>query len=250
MIGGKKLELTPLKVKKRELIGKSAARKIRREQQIPGILYGDGFDPTPLTVELDDFKSVIHTEAGLNVILNLKVEGEKKEQTAIIKELQKDPIKDNFLHVDFMKISMDKEIEATVPLVLSGESVGVNEGGVLQQILWEIEVIALPLNIPDHIEVDVSDLDIGDALRVEDLILPEELEIRSREDEIIVSIVPPTELKEEELVVEEEEELEPELVGEEVAEGEVAAEKPEEEVKEEKAEQETVQEELKPREKK
>ncbi len=228
------MELTPLTVKVREAIGKSEARKIRREKKIPAILYGNAFSTTPLVVELEDFKQAIHTDAGLNVILDLKIEGQKKEHTAIIKEVQRDPIRDNFIHIDFMKISMDKEIDATVPIVLTGESQGVEEGGVLQHNLWEMDVYALPLNIPDHIEVDVSELVIGDSLKVEDLILPEELQIKNRMEEVVVSIVPPTELKEEELVVEEEE-LEPELVGEEAegveAEAEAAEEKPAEEAK-------------------
>lgn len=238
------MELADLKVKIREEKGKSAVKKLRTAGQIPAVLYGEKIETVPLTVEAKDFKAVIHTEAGSNVLLNLKIKDAGKNETAIIKEIQRDPLKDTFLHVDFMKIALDEKITTTVPVVVVGESPGVKEGGVLQHSLWEIEVEALPTDLPDNFEIDVSELSIGDSLRVADLPKPPGVEILSGEDEIVVSVVPPTVVKEEELV--EEEVAEPELVGaeeeeeeKEVAEKEVAEKK--EEVKEEKGKEEKAE---------
>lgn len=205
------MEILDLKVKKRDKFGKKGARIVRTRGEIPAIFYGHGFNPQPLSASAKDFKGIISTPAGTNVIVNLGIEGEKPE-TAMIKEIQKDPTKDSYLHVDFLKIAMSEEIETSIPLVVGGDSPGVKEGGVLQHSLWEILVKALPKSLPDRIEVDIGSLGIGDALRVSDIPAPEDVTILTSGDEMVVSIVPPTELKEEELVPEEE--VEPEVIGE------------------------------------
>lgn len=231
------MELVDLKVKLREEKGKSVSRKLRATGQIPAIFYGEKIKTVPLVVETKDFTAVVHTEAGANVLLNLKIEGLGKNETAIIKDIQRDPLKDSFLHVDFMKIALDEKITTTVPVTVVGESPGVKEGGVLQHGLWEIEVEALPADLPEKFEVDVSGLDIGDSLRVSDLLQPKGVEILSGVEETVVSVVPPTVVKEEEVV--EEELVEPELVGAEAAEEEKeVAEKEEVEKKEEEKEKE------------
>lgn len=230
------MKLTDLKARIREDKGKSAAKRLRAAGQIPAVLYGEKIKTVPLVVEAKDFTAVVRTEAGANVLLNLKIEGGKNE-TAIIKEMQRNPLKDSFLHVDFMKIALDEKITTTVPVTVVGESPGVKEGGVLQHGLWEIEVEALPTDLPENFEVDVSELGIGDSLRVSNLPRPKEVEVLSGAEETVVSVVPPTVVKEEEVV--EEEIAEPELVGAEAEEEEkkvAEKEEVEEKEKEEKKE--------------
>lgn len=206
------MEIAELKVKSREKKGKSAARRLRQTGFIPAVLYGEKLKTVSLAINLKDFADLLKTEAGTNVIVKLEIEGQSKAQTAIIKEIQKHHTKDYYIHVDFLKIAMDEVIEAEVPVTVVGESPGVKEGGVLQHGLWEIQVKALPKDLPDHFEIDISSLAIGEAVRIADLPPLEGVEILISEEETVVSVVPPTELKEEELVVEE---AEPELVGEE-----------------------------------
>lgn len=219
------MDLVEMKVEKRDT-GKSNIKKMRNDGKIPAIFYGHGIDPIALAVDAQTFGTVIRGEAGTNVILQLNIEGSKKGQTAIVKEIQKHPVKDYFFHIDFLKITMDEKIQARVPVNVVGESAGVKEGGVLQHGLWEVEVQALPKDLPENLELDVSELQIGDTIRVGDLTVPEEVEVLTDVEETVASVVPPTELKEEELVVEEEE---PELVGAE--EGEEAATEEGEEVR-------------------
>ena len=222
------MEIAELKVKSREEKGKSASRRLRAAGFVPAVLYGEKLETASLAISLKDFANLLKTEAGTNIIVKLEIEGQSKSQTAIIKEIQKHSTKDYYLHVDFLKIAMDEAIEAQVPVTVVGDSPGVKEGGVLQHGLWEIQVKALPKDLPDHFEVDISKLAIGEAVRVADLPLLEGVEVLTGDEETVVSVVPPTELKEEELVTEE---AEPELVGEKREEEEKEAEK--EEVKEE-----------------
>ncbi|MEW6189234.1 MAG: 50S ribosomal protein L25/general stress protein Ctc [Actinomycetota bacterium] len=218
------MKIIGLKARHRDT-GKSAAKKLRAVGEIPAVLYGEGIESCPLAVDVRDFIHLIRSE-GLNVIVKLKVEGDRGDYTAIIKEIQRDALKDFYLHVDFQKIAMNEKISTIVPLTIVGEAPGVKEGGVLQHGLWEVEVEALPKDLPDCIEVDVSALGIGDSVRVSDLPKREGVEILTSLEEVLVSIVPPTAIVEE--VVEEEE------VAEEVpAEAEMVKEEEKEEGKKE-----------------
>lgn len=235
------MEITEFRVKPREERGTSAAKRLRANGKVPAVLYGEKIKTIPLMVDERKFAKLVSSEAGTNVVLQLKIEGESKSQTAIIKEIQRNPVKDTFLHIDFQKIAMHEAIEAQVPITVVGESPGVKEGGVLQHGLREIQIKALPKNLPDHFEVSVEGVSIGDSIKVADLPKMEGVEILSDEEETVLSVVPPTELKEEELIVEEEV-AEPELVGEEeeakLEEEEVAEEKEAKEEKKEAAEKE------------
>ncbi len=228
------MDLVDMKVAQRD-VGKSSTKKIRSDGKVPGIFYGRGIKPLPLSVDAKTLTTIIHGEAGTNVILKLDIEGKGEGETAIIKEIQKHPIKDFFFHIDFLKIAMDEKIQAKVPVNLVGESMGVKEGGVLQHGLWEIEVEAFPKDLPDSIEVDVSELEIGDSVRVTDLTVSADVAVLTEPEETVASVVPPTELKEEELV--EEEMLEPELIGAEGEEEGAGVEKEEKEVPKEETEE-------------
>jgi large subunit ribosomal protein L25 len=186
-----------LNVKPREGIGKSGARKTRNAGLVPAVLYGEGDKVRPLAVDAKAFGLVIHTAAGGNVILDLKVEGaDEGECKAIIKEIQYHPVRRDILHVDFQHISMTKEITVRVPIEVKGEAVGVKtSGGILEIISREVEVECLPANIPDRIAVDVTALDVGDSLQIKDLTV-ENARIVSDPDTTVVTIVAPTVIEE------------------------------------------------------
>lgn len=206
--------------------GKGAARTIRRDGLIPGVVYGRGNDPRSIKVDPLDIEKLLHS----NAIFDLTFVGEdggEDEATVIIKDYQKDVIKQNLLHVDFQFISMDEKITVSVPMRLEGDALGVRNGGVLQHLLREIEIDALPAEIPEEITIDISELEVGESLSVADLELSEGLDLVTESDEVIVTVVTPTELVEEEEETEAEDEfLEPEVIGEDDEEEEEVEEEP------------------------
>jgi large subunit ribosomal protein L25 len=185
------MKIVPLKVEKRESVGKGAARRIRRAGKIPAILYGDDGESMAISVDTKDFMALLHSEAGSHVILRLKIEGLKESPTVIIKDIQRHPIKDSFLHIDFRKIGLDEKITATVPVMTEGESPGVKQGGILQRHLWEVEIEALPKDIPDHITVDISSLEMGESIHVSDIPKPGGVEFVTNGEEVVLSILHP-----------------------------------------------------------
>jgi large subunit ribosomal protein L25 len=206
------MERHSIEVETRTETGKGAARKIRRNGQIPGVVYGRGNEPKSIKVNPQDIEKILFS----NAIIDLSfAEEDSGETTVIIKDFQRDVIKRNLLHVDFQFISMDEKITVSVPLNLEGTAAGVHEGGVLQQLIRNIEIDALPAEIPSEITLDISELEMGDSLAVSDLELPEGIDLVTDIDEVIVTVVTPTELIEEEEEEEEEEFLEPEVIGEE-----------------------------------
>ncbi len=215
----KKVELS---VKERQGFGSAEARRMRRTGVIPGVFYGGGRDSVPLEVESSLLKKAIGRERG-NVIINLSIEGRQETYPTILKDYQSDPLGRGLLHVDFMEIQMDKPIEASIRLELTGSAYGVREGGVMDQTLREVQVRCLPADMPESIEYDVSEMDIGDSIRVSDLVVAAEVEILDDEESAVASIIPPTILKEEPTEEELEEELEEGEEGEAV-EGEEAEE--------------------------
>lgn len=210
------MEILELKVEERQATGKENARKIRGQGLLPAVLYGQDSESIPLTVDARDFFNLTHSGAGAHVIIKLKMDGDKKAPTVIVKEIQRDPIRDKVLHIDFQKIALNEKIQASVPVNIIGDSVGIREGGILQHGTWELEVEALPTDIPGHIEVDITDIHVGESIRVRDLPAIEKVLIVAAEDDVIASIIPPPTLKEAAIAPEEEEvEPSPEVVGEE-----------------------------------
>ncbi|MFW6280328.1 MAG: 50S ribosomal protein L25/general stress protein Ctc [Halanaerobium sp.] len=219
------MERHSIEVETRTETGKGVARKIRRNGQIPGVVYGRGNEPKSIKVNPQDIEKILFS----NAIIDLSfAEEDGEEATVIIKDFQRDVIKKNLLHVDFQFISMDEKITVSVPLSLEGTAAGVHEGGVLQQLIRNIEIDALPAEIPSEITLDISELAMGDSLAVSDLELPEGIDLVTDIDEVIVTVVTPTELIEEEEEEEEEEFLEPEVIGEEEEEVEEGEEESEE----------------------
>jgi large subunit ribosomal protein L25 len=210
-----------LKAEKREESGKGPARRLRARGQVPGVLYGPELEPLELSVDAQDLWRVLHTDAGVNVLIDLKLDGD--EYLTMPREVQRDILRGTLLHVDFLRIRKDVAIQVRVPIHLTGESVGVKEGGVVEHHLWELQVECLPMEVPEAIEADITELAIGDSLQVEALPVPDGVTILTPMEETVVSVVPPPVIELPEPEVEEEELLEGEEAAE-AAEGEEAAE--------------------------
>jgi len=223
-----------IKAEKREIFGKNASRRMRREGMIPAILYGADALNVPLTLKKQDVFMILRSDTGENTVFQVSFDSESRD--VMIKELQRDPVTDEILHADFVHIAMDKAIRVSVPVVHVGEAVGVKtEGGFVDFITREVEIECLPKDIPEQIEVDISGLHLRQSLKAGEITLPEGVELITSLDTILVLIEIP--LKEEEIEVEEEEEEEvigeeeePEVIGKE----KVEKEKEEVEAKEEK----------------
>jgi large subunit ribosomal protein L25 len=210
-----------LEVKERDGRGSADARRLRRQGLIPGVLYGSGNKPHAICIAERDLRRVLTGSAGLHAILDVVLEGQKTTHASILKDYQQDPIRGHLEHVDLQEVRLDQPIQATVAVQLVGEPVGVKEGGVLSQVQREINVEALPMEIPEHLELDVSGMAIGDALRVADLAAREGVTFLDDPDEtVLAAVTMPTRVEEPEPEVEEGEELaEGELPEGEAAEG-------------------------------
>ena len=212
----------------REGKGKEKARKSRHQGLLPAVVYGHREETIPITLDPKELFKILRGGAGERTLINLTIEGLEGgpiTKTVILKEKQVDPVKRTMLHVDLYTVAMDEKIHVDIPVHLIGKAHGVELGGVLEQVLREIEVECLPGDIPSSIDIDVSSLDIGDAIHVGDITL-EKAEIQLEPDQTIVTVVPPT-VYEEPVVEEEvaeEEEVEGEEKKEEKAEKEEAAE--------------------------
>ncbi|HJR53654.1 MAG TPA: 50S ribosomal protein L25/general stress protein Ctc [Gemmatimonadota bacterium] len=194
----------------RESRGKGAARQTRREGRIPGVLYGHGEDSVPLSVDANELHRLVHTISIENTIVDLDL-GSGEPYKVLIRELQRHPFRDEFVHIDFFHVAMDEQIQVEVPIVLLGTPTGVkNKGGVLDHQLRELEVFCLPGNIPEKIELEVSHLDIGDSIHVSDIELPD-VEILTELDRSVVAVLAPTVIEVEEAA--EEAPAEPEVIG-------------------------------------
>jgi large subunit ribosomal protein L25 len=178
---------------KRNGVGKGAARKIRREGFIPAVLYGREMEPISLTVNPIDLKKALSTEAGENTLLELHVKGNGEEITkiALLRDVQYDNLTSQPIHFDFQEILMKELITVKVPVEIVGKAPGIQEGGILEEILREIEVECLPASIPNVIEIDVSQLGIGDSIHIGDLTLPEGVTVLHDPDETIITILSP-----------------------------------------------------------
>ena len=174
--------------------GKGAARKLRSAGKLPAILYGAKTDPVMLAMDYRELKKTLRGRAAENIIFDLTINGEKKTQSkkVMIKELQRDPVNKDYLHVDLYEISMAKELEVEIPIELINTPVGVEQGGVLQHVRREVKAACLPEDLVDRIELDVSGLDIGQTLHIRDISFPAGLKLLDEEDLAVVTVVAPT----------------------------------------------------------
>jgi large subunit ribosomal protein L25 len=207
-----------LVAKLRTQLGKEASRKLRQRGMIPAICYGPKTDPVPLSLDSKELMKTV--QMGDNVLIDLMIQDGKKaaQKVVVVRDLQIDPIKDQYIHADLFEVVMDEEISVEIPIVLVGKAEGVKMGGVLEQITREVTVECLPGEIPQGIEVDVSHMEIGDTIHIGEINL-EKGKIMADPTITLATVVPPTIEK---VVVEEE-------VAEEIAEAEEAEEEAEEE---------------------
>ena len=197
-----------IKADRRESRGKNEARRMRAAGNIPVIIYGGGGESVSATTALAELAAVLRSDSGVNSVFSLDLAGEMTD--VIFQDRQIDPIRGRLMHADLRRLVKGEKIEMTVPIHLDGDAVGVRDGGVLEQPMREIKVLCEPANTPDAIHVDVSELNVGDALHVSDLKVGEGIEIHGDPDAVVAHVVV---VKEPELEPQVAEGAEPEVEG-------------------------------------
>jgi large subunit ribosomal protein L25 len=195
-----------LEVQERERRGTRESRRLRRDGMIPGVLYGRGHKPHPICVQERELRRVLTGSAGLHAILDVVLAGQKSTHASILKDYQVDPLRGKIEHFDLQEVRLDQPIQTSVVVELVGESAGAKAGGVLSQVSREIRIEALPLEIPERLELDVSGMEIGDTLRLSDLTTREGVTYLDDPETVLATATMPTKVEEPE--VEEAEELE------------------------------------------
>ena len=185
-------ERMKLEVRAREASGSRASRRLRREGFVPGVLYGSGKTAQPFTVPDRELRRVLGGGHGLHAILDVVLEGQQQPHHAVLKDYQLDPTRAKLLHVDLHEVRLDQPIHMQVAVELAGASVGVTRGGVLTQLLREVNVEALPMEVPDQVTLDVTDLDIGDSARVADLTALARVKVLDDPTTLVASVMLPT----------------------------------------------------------
>jgi large subunit ribosomal protein L25 len=211
-------------VQKRDVTGTRAAKRMRKEGLIPGVIYGHGKEAVLIAVEPHALREALTTDAGTHAVLNVTFEGQKRSHHAIVKDMTLDRVKSTVIHVDLQEIRLDETIETTVAVHFEGEAKGVKAGGMLDESTREVTVKGVVTAIPEHLVLDISELDMNETLKVSDLVVPEGIEILADADEVLCSVLPPRKADE---TIEGEEAVEgaagagePELVGKKEEEGE------------------------------
>ncbi|HSM02159.1 MAG TPA: 50S ribosomal protein L25 [Acidimicrobiia bacterium] len=225
------MDQVSLRAETRDVVGTRPAKRLRNTGKVPAILYGRGLDPLTLTVDRRDLYAALHTDAGSNALINLEVEGTKKPYLTVAREIQRHPVRGEIAHLDFISISLEEKITADVGIEFLGTPISVKEEGALvETIRNSVTVEALPLEIPAHIQLDISEMALNDTLKVSDLPVIEGVEYLDDADASVVTVIIPRIIEPEEPEPEEGELLEGEegelLEGEEAeaAEGEAAPE--------------------------
>ena len=217
------MEKIELQANVRKSVGNGPARALRRAGQTPAVLYGRNTEPVLLSVNTKDLELILKQGSFGQLILNLVIQnGKKVTRAAMIKELQAHPVSGQLIHIDFYEVDMQRQINVMIPVVTTGNSVGVEEGGMLNIVRRELEVFCLPGDIPESIEIDISELGIGDSIHLEDIPLGENVEVDTDVNYTVVTVLSPMVEEEEEVAEEEEEGLEEGEEGAEGAEGEAA----------------------------
>ena len=202
-------ERVKLEVQARESRGSAASRRLREDGLIPGVLYGSGDEAHPFSIEERSLRKALTGDHGLHAILDVVLEGQQKAHHAVVKDYQLDPTRARLLHIDLHEVRLDQAIQTNVVIELAGEAAGQKEGGVLSQINREVRVEALPMEVPDHLELDISAMVIGDSLRITDLRVPEGVTVLDDPETVLATVSPPTKEPEpEEIEAEEGEEIE------------------------------------------
>ncbi len=212
-------------VHKRDVTGTRASKRLRKEGLIPGVIYGHGHEAVLIAVEPHALREALTTPAGTHAVLDVTFEGQKRGHKAIVKEMTLDRVKNFVIHIDLQEIRLDETIETTVGIHFEGEAKGVKAGGMLDESTREVTVKGLVTAIPEHLVMDISELDMNETLKVADLVVPEGIEVVNDPEEVLCSVLPPRKVEVEEGVEGEEAAEaatagEPELVGKKEEEGE------------------------------
>lgn len=196
------MELQTLTVHPREAVGKSGAAKVRRKGLVPATLYGENQAPLNIEMDLKNFNRLVHGRGGAHAIVQVDVEGKPELNTpAVIKSVEHHPLRGTITHADLFRIRLDKRIRTVVPIALKGQPKGVVDGGVLDHALRELEVECMALQIPDFIEVNVSELALGAILHVNQIQVPTELTVLTASDRTVATVHAPRAPKEAEAEV-------------------------------------------------
>jgi len=162
------MEQVTLRGETGRVLGSRSSRRLRRDGRVPAVVYGHGLTALSVAVDRRDLYTALHTEAGLNALINLQVEGE--DYLTVAREVQRHPVRGDIIHLDFIRISLDENIEAEVPVEFTGIPIGVREQkGIVETVHASVVVSCLPTAIPSHITIDISELRVGDSARVADL---------------------------------------------------------------------------------
>jgi len=190
-------ERIKLEVQPREATGSRATRRLRREGLIPGVLYGRGTEPSSISIPERELRKALTGAGGMNAILDVVLDG-GAAHPSILKDYQHDPLRGKVIHVDLVEVRLDQAITATVPIHLVGaeDSPGVREGGALSQVAREVNVEALPMEVPEHIDLDVSEMAMGDTLRVADVTAPDGVTLIDDPELVVATLTMPTRVEE------------------------------------------------------
>jgi len=173
----------------RTTLGSRPAGRLRRAGKVPAVVYGLGIDTLPITVPARELQHILTGESGANSLITLEVDGESV--LTLARQIHRHPTRGELVHVDFIRIRRDVAVSAEIPLHLTGEATGVRDGGLLEQLMFHLTIEAMPGNIPNAIEIDVSDLGIGDQLRVADLRLATGVATELEGDTVVAQVAAP-----------------------------------------------------------
>lgn len=186
------METLELQTSLRSRTGKSGARSARREGKIPAVLYGPKRSTTPVLIDGREFAKKVATAEGSHLIRLRSADSDIEGRLALVKDVQRDPVADSVLHADFYEVDIHTKITVSVPLHFVGRAAGVELGGILQPIQREVEVLCLPTDIPEFLEVDVTRLGVHEAVHVSEIQAPPGVELQYDRDEPVVTVLPPT----------------------------------------------------------
>jgi large subunit ribosomal protein L25 len=178
-----------MNIELRTKTGTGVSRRLRMADMVPGVVYGKGLDPVTVSVKSRDLQEAISGAGGQNNLITFIGGGSLDQNIAIVADIQRDPIKRTFKHVDLHRINPNEKLRVTVPVVISGSAIGVKEGGLLDQAHHELHIECLPGNIPDSITIDVTDLKVGESVHVSEITLPEGIVILDQPKIPVVSIL-------------------------------------------------------------
>lgn len=183
-----------LKAKVRDTSSKSNLKQLRKGGSVAASVFGHGFDSVAISVELADLVAAVKSEAGLHSLMELSIDGAPKNASGVvvIKDLQKDPVSRKVLHVDFQRVLMTETLTTECPIELIGSAIGVFQGGTLEHVMRTVNVKCLPDHIPSHIELDITNVNVGHSLHVKDLPLPEGVEALAPAEDVVVAVRQPT----------------------------------------------------------